>query len=569
MGSSFLRPLLESLCFDSPWNYAVFWKLEHQHEMVLVCEDLHLENSNKILSSNSRSSTLDCEYPVGLAVAEMSSCYHVVGSGVVGNAACTGNASWIYSDNIVTNVCDSILVPEYPDEWLLQFAAGIKTILLLPVIPHGVLQLGSVEMVAEDAGLVAYVKHKFEAHIKPNGYDLGYSTHHFTAENLIEDRNAIHPVTTKACDTVANNQMLVQEFRYSDTFESLTEVDFSQQPMPMINLSEPCQLSNDISENHREETFSRVFEELMNESFLGNEFDSTFSEWDFEVHRIIGTPAVEDNTHPYSYSMDLSGVGPAVFPTEEVVVNASNNSNDDDSSNKSDITSSKKHDNFEHHLASRNLSGKLQKRKGFDSPLPTTNKRRARTGDSRKPKPRDRQLIEDRLKELRDLVPNSEKCSIDGLLDKTIKHMLFLRNVTNRADKLRHHHKKEAVEKTRRPEKVNHSSQKGTSWAVEIGNEQQMCPIVVKDLDHPKHMLIEIVCTDYEHFLEIADVIQRLQLTIIEGVMEDSAEYDSSWARFIVERKLPSSGYILAADAIGATNPGAYFKQELIASPCL
>lgn len=28
--------------------------------------------------------------------------------------------------------------------------------------------------------------------------------------------------------------------------------------------------------------------------------------------------------------------------------------------------------------------------------------------------------------------------SIDGLLDKTIKHMLFLRSVTNQADKLRH-----------------------------------------------------------------------------------------------------------------------------------
>ncbi|GFP98483.1 transcription factor emb1444 [Phtheirospermum japonicum] len=545
MDISFLRPLLQSLCFDSPWNYAVFWKLKHQHEMVLVFEDLHLENSNKILSSNSRSGVLDCEYPVGFAVAEMSSGYHVVGSGVVGKAACTGNASWIHSDNIVTNVFDSVLVPEYPDEWLLQFAAGIKTILLLPVIPHGVLQLGSVEMVAEDAGLVAYVKHKFEAHIKPDGYDLGYSTHRFTAEKLIEDQNAIHTVTTKACDSIANNQMMFQDFRYLDTLESLIEVDFSQQPLPLINLSEPCQLSHDIPKNHHEEKLSWVFEELMNESFLGNEFDRTFSEWDFELHRILGTPVVEDNTHPYTYSMDLSGVGPAGFPTEEVVANASNNSNDNDSSNKSGITSSnvssgenfassKQQDKFKYD-ATRNLSGKQQKRKGSDSTILTTSKRRARAGDSRKPKPRDRQMIQDRLKELRDLVPNSEKCSIDGLLDKTIKHMLFLRNVTKRADRLKHHHKEEAVEKTRGPEKVNRSSQKGTSWAVELGSEQQMCPIVVKDLDHPKHMLIEVVCTDYDRFLEIADSIHRLQLTILEGVMEESAADDSSWARFIVE----------------------------------
>lgn len=33
MGSGFLRPFLQSLCCNSPWNYAVFWKLEHHDEM--------------------------------------------------------------------------------------------------------------------------------------------------------------------------------------------------------------------------------------------------------------------------------------------------------------------------------------------------------------------------------------------------------------------------------------------------------------------------------------------------------------------------------------------------------
>ncbi|EYU41760.1 hypothetical protein MIMGU_mgv1a018186mg [Erythranthe guttata] len=77
MGISFLRPFLESLCCNSPWNYAVFWKLKYQHEMVLVwedgfcdnqkprsptvsqIEDLYLENSNKMLSSTFSSSLLD------------------------------------------------------------------------------------------------------------------------------------------------------------------------------------------------------------------------------------------------------------------------------------------------------------------------------------------------------------------------------------------------------------------------------------------------------------------------------------------------------------------------------
>lgn len=40
---------------------------------------------------------------------------------------------------------------------------------------------------------------------------------------------------------------------------------------------------------------------------------------------------------------------------------------------------------------------------------------------------------------------------------------------------------------------VKSDPQNGTSWAVELGsNQQQLCPIFVKDLDHPGHMLIEV-----------------------------------------------------------------------------
>lgn len=42
-----------------------------------------------------------------------------------------------------------------------------------------------------------------------------------------------------------------------------------------------------------------------------------------------------------------------------------------------------------------------------------------------------------------------------------------------------------------------------------------------------------MLCTDHGRFLEIADVIHRLKLTILKGVMEKST--DNSWARFIVE----------------------------------
>lgn len=54
----------------------------------------------------------------------------------------------------------------------------------------------------------------------------------------------------------------------------------------------------------------------------------------------------------------------------------------------------------------------------------------------------------------------------------------------------------EVDENTTKPVEGKCSHQDGTSWAVELGSEQNFCPIVVKDLDQPRHMLIE-VCLRY------------------------------------------------------------------------
>ena len=97
-------------------------------------------------------------------------------------------------------------------------------------------------------------------------------------------------------------------------------------------------------------------------------------------------------------------------------------------------------------------------------------KRRCRKVELQKPRPRDRQLIQDRMKGLRELIPNASKvqlltffliwillklclfgknegvsvdyilfhkqCSIDALLDKTIAYMLFLQSVSEKAEKV-------------------------------------------------------------------------------------------------------------------------------------
>ncbi|KAF8108707.1 hypothetical protein N665_0104s0033 [Sinapis alba] len=157
--------------------------------------------------------------------------------------------------------------------------------------------------------------------------------------------------------------------------------------------------------------------------------------------------------------------------------------------------------------------------------MPKKNKKRAKPGESSRPRPRDRQLIQDRIKELRELVPNGSKCSIDSLLERTIKHMLFLQNVTKHADKL----SKSASTKMQQKE----NGTQGSSCAVEVGGHLQVCSIIVENLNKQGMVLIEMLCEECSHFLEIANVIRSLDLIILRGVTE--AQGEKTWICFVVE----------------------------------
>ncbi|KAK8506169.1 hypothetical protein V6N13_002807 [Hibiscus sabdariffa] len=184
--------------------------------------------------------------------------------------------------------------------------------------------------------------------------------------------------------------------------------------------------------------------------------------------------------------------------------------------------------------------------KGFSSACPSScseqlerssepaknNKKRARTGENPRPRPRDRQLIQDRIKELRELVPNGAKCSIDSLLERTIKHMVFLQGITKHADKLskcaesKMHHKG--------PGSLGSSNyEKGSSWAVEVGSHLKVCSIVVENINKNGQMLVELLCEECSHFLEISEAIRSLGLTILKGVTE--ARGEKTWICFVVE----------------------------------
>ncbi|KAI5667005.1 hypothetical protein M9H77_16858 [Catharanthus roseus] len=161
-----------------------------------------------------------------------------------------------------------------------------------------------------------------------------------------------------------------------------------------------------------------------------------------------------------------------------------------------------------------------------------TNRKRLKPGENPRPRPKDRQMIQDRVKELREIVPNGGKCSIDALLERTIKHMLFLQSVTKHADKLKQSGESKIISKEGGL-LMKDNYEGGATWAYEVGSQSMVCPIIVEDLNQPRQMLVEMLCEERGLFLEIADIIRGLGLTILKGVMETRT--DKIWARFAVE----------------------------------
>lgn len=237
-------------------------------------------------------------------------------------------------------------------------------------------------------------------------------------------------------------------------------------------ISQFHELNRRICGNLTNELMDYCFEDCANEStFLGNGFDDAICDSEsnlfnfsdaFELGKALGS-ILQDKTNEHISGKSISGEDVVEFPVEQVerehlsetVANPSNNV-DDNSSDKSNVTSinlssrviSKRRGQSKHSASAKevrlpsnflvsasvtsrldtkkklsasvssvesktsSLSDKQQPRKGHKlSRLSNTSKKRAHGSDNHKPRPRDRQLIQDRIKELRDLVPNSEKAS--------------------------------------------------------------------------------------------------------------------------------------------------------------
>jgi len=164
-----LQQILRSLCDKTGWCYAVFWKLQRRDRMMLIWEDGYYEfakpstiSHSAVMMSDSFLSMLDMggnsdiivpgqdgsclEDKIGLTVAKMSYQDFSLGEGIIGHVAFTGKHKWIFAEDctgIANNMGAVNRQSILEAGWQNQFEAGIKTIAVVAVVPHGVVQLGS------------------------------------------------------------------------------------------------------------------------------------------------------------------------------------------------------------------------------------------------------------------------------------------------------------------------------------------------------------------------------------------------------------------------------------------
>ncbi|XP_034915014.1 transcription factor bHLH155 [Populus alba] len=661
-----LHNTLRSLCFNTDWNYAVFWKLKHRARMVLTWEDGYYENCEQhdAFESKCFSQTQEKLHgghytrdPLGLAVAKMS--YHVysLGEGIVGQVAVSGKHQWIFADKYAASSFSS---HEFSDGWQSQFSAGIKTIVVVAVVPYGVVQLGSSNKVIEDVNLVTRIKDVFFTlqdssvrhvsgplqhsmknalcpktaaglrnnqvleiltptndesiqllHLRSNASYLDHQSQ--LGMNIISDqmyggetnawkdpgRRSEHNVTMHSngfmkdkvnpSDLILPNDKLGADLSGipADLFDTTIcegEKSDGTNLYPKLVLDAPE--SSNI-------TFKKDLEKKLDHQAESTHFNASDTFFKFsagcELLEALG-PSFINRCMPFDYQAGKSeavngfempeGMSSSQmtfdFGTEnllEAVVGNACHSGSDVKSEKSSCKSVQslltvekmpepsiqtKHifnsagysinpssvveEDAQNFSNSTEVFGGMSS-KGFLSTCtsicteqldkyaePTKNsKKRAKPGEKFRPRPRDRQLIQDRIKELRELVPSGSKCSIDSLLERTIKHMLFLESITNHADKLN----KCAEPKMHQKGTDASKYEQGSSWAVEVGGHLKVSSIIVENLNKNGQMLVEMLCEECNDFLEIAEAIRSLGLTILKGITEVHGE--KTWICFVVE----------------------------------
>ncbi|KAL7154152.1 hypothetical protein ABFS83_04G216200 [Erythranthe nasuta] len=640
-----LKEALKTLCGVNQWCYAVFWKIGCQNPKLLIWEECYYEPATcSGLPGISGSENLEGSFrdygaswaggdKVHLLVNKMmmDNQVNIVGEGLVGRVAFTGNHQWIVSDNCFGEAHP----PEVLKEVCQQFSAGMQTVAVIPVLPHGVVQFGSFLTIRENMGFINdvislllqlgylddfnYVQNELHSNGAPfqssNSNPSRIVPQYYHQESKVSPLvNSNFPssnqLATKAEVVIPSNSAIWTDQNASLYTQGPT-LDFPSGSSSKNRNSIPkMDAYNSDSLAHFTADFSQSGTKYDNDLYvqtesgddlfdvLGADFKSKLFSSSSSFNSLINLPS-KTSSEIYSTSQENSENG-IIFTTDhllEAVVSKVNAPSakqgiDEDISCRTTLTNTSTSSAPDTSIPYARLgelfgvpkysakNGKMMSscskeesgsysqgssiygsssqissswvpqaddRKGKQNngiatngyskkPEETskTNRKRLKPGENPRPRPKDRQMIQDRVKELREIVPNGAKCSIDALLERTIKHMIFLQSVTKHADKL----KQTGESKFQIISKdggllLKDNFEGGATWAYEVGSQSMVCPIIVEDLNQPRQMLVEMLCEERGLFLEIADIIRGLGLTILKGVME--TRNDKIWARFAVE----------------------------------
>ncbi|KAH0857295.1 hypothetical protein HID58_085556 [Brassica napus] len=508
-----VKQILKSLCFSYGWSYAVYWRSDPINPMLLRVEETH---------NDEQSATLVDDMILKTHVLGQGLIFLFVYSSIVGEAALTGIHQWLFSGTLFQ--CEH--------EFQNQFLSGFKSIAIIPVGSSGVVQLGSTQKIVESREMLEEteraLQEKHSLKVKDQSVDL---------DTLFE---SLIPLVD--CEIVPES---FQGLSFDDIF---TEEDTNPPSLlfdkPASEAS-PKPSSSDINGDD-----DSVFD-ILNSYSLD------------DLYQLLADDSPEQNCPSggdkecsmviQGNDKDLLGIHSYDFPQKGQLFSELISTSLSNSTSCTSLTNVQQEDSYCGLNQSKRRKLESSTISSFFFPQAETltllnppllidedvagnwkkpqeegvkKKKRSKAGESRKPRPKDRQMIQDRIKELRGMIPNGAKCSIDTLLDLTIRHMVFMQSIAKYADKLKQPYFAKLVKEKER------------TWALEVGDDDEsvVCPIIVEDLKPQGQMQIEMVCQENgDEFLEIAHVVRGLGLNILKGVMETTQ--GRIWAHLIVEAK--------------------------------
>uniref|UniRef100_A0A804RKC6 BHLH domain-containing protein n=2 Tax=Zea mays TaxID=4577 RepID=A0A804RKC6_MAIZE len=542
-----MEAALGALCRAGGWSYAAVWRFHPQDPRLLTLGDCYCEDEAKAM------------------VQKMLNLVEVVGEGILGQALVSGECQWIYDDtchalNQISHADNGDLHQGYT-WWQHQFLSGMKTIAVLPLQLHGLVQFGSTRKVPRSSVFLNQVRDIFDRmknassdgpmeYTQNNSLACGDSSQFKDTADFTGQGNSTFPELPNRSPEEATAETLENNMKDCSGNNSLLEtmmLDLSTnsfvqdwwdnsvllaENLPNSSEKDPepaMELANrhSLPTGERGSPFIPVIEQLLGD-VAHPPTPTGHSSLEAEATALAGR--VSDYQLPQFAFRDCLTVDNAQIPALACsnytcrTRSAQNGSSEVPSANVSvDDTCS---------LNTANSNGSQS-----SNPEGTkVAKRRARAGESTRPRPKDRQLIQDRVKELREIVPNGAKCSIDALLERTIKHMLFLQSVNKYAEKIKQADEPKIIDKGSGvilKDNPVAGTNGGATWAYEVAGQTMVCPIIIEDLSPPGQMLVEMLCEEQGLFLEIADNIRGIGLTVLKGRMELCD--GKIWSRFLVE----------------------------------